>query len=144
MEFKSAAEVERAGATATPIPETRADRMMRWAEALERLGPARLHTLWRTEFALRDVRAGMRAENSPLSVAFADPVLRIAGLRDDSYAEAKRFFQLSDAELHWVVCYCHYGESMSAEAAARQVRALAQRPASVGGWLARLFFGRAA
>lgn len=145
MELKSAAEIERAGGTATPVPETRSERLLRWAEALERLGPTRLHTLWRTEHALGEVRAGLRAENSPLSVAFADPVLRSAGLADDGYAEAKRFFQLTDYELHWVVCYCHYGETLSAEAAARQVRMLAQRPAPrVGAWLVRLFLGRAA
>jgi len=143
MELKSAAEIVSSGGTATPIPETRGERLLRWAEALERLGPARLHTLWRTEFALREARAGLRTENSPLSAAYADPVLRIAGLADDSYAEAKRFFQLTDYELHWVVCYCHYGETLSAEAAARQVRALAQRPAG-GGWFARVFLGRAA
>jgi len=144
MEFKSAAEIERAGGTAIPTPETRSERLQRWADTLERFGPARLHTLWRTEHALREARDGSRAENSPLSVAFADPVLRSAGLADDSYAEARRFFQLTDYELHWVVCYCHYGETLSAEVAARQVRALAQRqPYRVGGWLARMLFGRA-
>lgn len=146
MEYKSAAEIERTGAAAIPIPETRAERLLRWAEALERMGGARLHTLWRTEHAARSARASIRADGSPLSVAFADPVLRIAGLADDTYAEAKRFFQLSDYELHWIVCYCHFGETMSSEAAARQVRAMAIAgpPVSVGRWLARLFMGRAA
>ena len=44
-------------------------------------------------------------------MAFNDPVLRAAGLRDDSYGEAKRFFELTDRQLHWLVCYCHYGQS---------------------------------
>jgi hypothetical protein len=146
MEYKSAAEIERAGGAAAGVPASREERLMRWAEALARLGGQRLHTLWRTEHAARSLRASMRADESPLTVAFADPLLRIAGLRDDTYAEARRFFQLTDNELHWIVCYCHFGETMSADAAARQVRAIANAgpPVSVGRWVARLFLGRAA
>jgi hypothetical protein len=145
MKYLPAEEIERTGG-ATLVPETRAERLLRWADALDRMGGARLHTLWRTEHAARGLRASMRSDGSPLSVAFADPVLRIAGLEDDSYAAAKRFFQLADYELHWIVCYCHFGETVSAEAAARQVRAMAIAgpPISLGRWLARLFLGRAA
>jgi hypothetical protein len=143
MEHRLAAEIERAGGSAMPLPTSRNERLQRWAEALERLGSERLATLWRTEFAMGAARAGMRAENSPLSVAFADPVLRVAGLRDDSYAEAKRFFGLSDWQLHWAVCYCRHGETMSAEGAARQVRAMIKPPSrGVVGWLGRVLVGR--
>jgi len=143
MEYKTLSELERAG-EATPAPLTRAERLERWAAALERLGGARLNTLWRTEHAVRSVRPTMRADNSPLSIAFQDPVLRIAGLADDSYGEAKRFFELTDYELHWIVCYCHFGETLSAEAAARQIRAVAglRQWQAAGGWLTRMFFGR--
>lgn len=146
MKYIPAEEIERTGVAALAIPETRAERLLRWAEALDRMGGARLHTLWRTEHAAQCLRGSMRSDGSPLSVAFADPVLRIAGLKDDSYAEARRFFQLTDYELHWIVCYCHFGETMSAEAAGRQVRAMAIAgpPVSLGRWLARLFWGRAA
>jgi hypothetical protein len=146
MKYKPAEEIERAGGAALAVPETRAERLLRWADTLDRMGGARLHTLWRTEHATRGSRASMRSDGSPLAVAFADPVLRVAGLKDDSYAEAKRFFQLTDYELHWIVCYCHFGETMSAEAAARQVRAMAIAgpPISLGRWLARLFVGRPA
>ena len=143
MEHRSAAEIERAGGSALSLPTTREERLQRWAEALDRLGTQRLATLWRTEFAMGAARAGIRAENSPLSVAYADPVLRVAGLRDDSYAEAKRFFGLSDWQLHWAVCYCRHGETMTAESAARQVRAMIKPPSSgFGGWLGRVLFGR--
>jgi hypothetical protein len=145
MEYKTLSDVERAG-EAAPVPVTRAERLERWAKLLEQRGSARLNTLWRTEHAVRSVRPAMRANNSPLSVAFEDPLLRVAGLADDSYGEAKRFFELSDYELHWIVCYCHFGETISAEVAAHQVRALArvrQMPA-IGNWLTRMFFGRAA
>ena len=146
MKYLAPEEIERAGGAALAVPDTRAERLLHWADALDRMGGARLHTFWRTEHAAPSLRASMRSDGSPLAVAFADPVLRIAGLKDDSYAEARRFFQLTDYELHWIVCYCHFGETVSAEAAARQVRAMAAAgpPISLGRWLARLFLGRAA
>jgi hypothetical protein len=49
-------------------------------------------------------RAAMRSDSSPISVAFADPVLRAAGLENDSYGEAKRFFKLTDRQLHKIIC----------------------------------------
>lgn len=145
MEHKTFAQMECAGEITPALPLTRAERLEHWAAALERLGSTRLRTLWRTEHLLGNARPTMRADNSPLSVAFEDPVLRVAGLTDDSYGEAKRFFELSDRQLHWLVCFCRYGETMSAGTAARQVRAIAlARPAgSEGGWFARMFFGRA-
>jgi len=143
MEYRSAAEIERAGGSAMSLPTTREERLARWAEALERLGTERLATLWQTEFATAAARGAIRAENSPLTVAFADPVLRVAGLRNDSYAEAKRFFGLTDWQLHWAVCYCRHGDTMSAENAARHVRAMIKPPSSgLGGWLGRVLFGR--
>jgi hypothetical protein len=44
-------------------------------------------------------------------------------LADDSYGEAKRFFELTDNQLHEIVCYCHVGASMQSSRAARCVRA---------------------
>ena len=49
MEHKTLAELERAAET-TPIPLTRTERLQRWAEALAKLGPARLNSLLRTEY----------------------------------------------------------------------------------------------
>ncbi|TGR74211.1 hypothetical protein EN836_33420, partial [Mesorhizobium sp. M1C.F.Ca.ET.193.01.1.1] len=51
-----------------------------------------------------------------------DPLLRAAGLRSDTYGEAKRFFELSDWQLHDVVCSCHTGATMQASWAAARVR----------------------
>jgi hypothetical protein len=65
----------------------------------------------------------MHSVGSPFSVAFDDPVLRAEGLTGDSYGDAKRFFELTDRQLHNIVCYCHLGASTSAEAAAGRVRA---------------------
>jgi hypothetical protein len=65
----------------------------------------------------------MRGDSSPISVAFEDPVLRATGLESDSYGEAKRFFELSDRQLHEIICYCHFGRTVNAATAARHIRA---------------------
>jgi hypothetical protein len=124
MEHKTLAELERA-ADATPIPVTRSERLERWAAALAKLSSARLNSLLRTEYVAPEALAQVRADNSPLSVAAEDPVLRVAGLKNDTFGEAMRFFDLSEHELHRIVCYCHYGETMSADEAAHRVRAMA-------------------
>ena len=66
----------------------------------------------------------MRGDGSPISVALEDPVLHNEGLRNDSYGEAKRFFELTDYQLHEIVCYCHVGDVMQASRAALSVRAV--------------------
>lgn len=124
MEHKTLAELERTAET-TPMPLTRTERLQRWAAALAKLGSARLNSLLRTEYVAPEALAAVRAENSPLSVAARDPALRVAGLENDTFGEAMRFFELSEHDLHRIVCYCHYGETMSAEEAAHRVRAMA-------------------
>jgi hypothetical protein len=121
---------------------SRIERLERWAAALERRKGAPLRTLHETEFAPRAERLMMRQDNSPLTVAFEDPILRSAGLRDDTFGEAARFFKLSDWELHSILCYCHFGEEVSAGDTAARVRAIQRRgdlldarirPATLGG-----------
>jgi hypothetical protein len=58
-------------------------------------------------------------------------------MRNDSYGEAKRFFEISDWQLHDILCYCHYGSTMTAETAAKRVRAAAAAKAP-GGLLNRV------
>ncbi len=65
----------------------------------------------------------MRGAGSAITVAFEDSLLRTEGLKDDTYGEAKRFFELTDWQLHDIVCYCHFGATMSAGTAARRIRA---------------------
>jgi hypothetical protein len=100
----------------------RLERLTRWAELLERQPDMRLQTLHGTEYRPVEIRETMRNDHSPISIAFADPVLRTAGLEGDTYGDAKRFFELSDWQLHEVVCYCHFGDSMKASTAARVIR----------------------
>ena len=96
-----------------------------WAQLLEAEPGRRLSTLHQTEYCAPEDRDLMRAEGSPLSVAFASETLRAAGLRNDTYGEAKRFFALSDAQLHDVICYCHFGSSVNASTSAARVRRIA-------------------
>lgn len=114
--------------TAPYLPMTRTERLERWAQLLERQPERRLGTLTGTEYAPRAERQTMRVAGSPLTVAFEDPGFRAAGLTDDSYGEAKRFFDLSDRQLHNIVCYCHFGEAVRGASAARRVRA------AIGWW----------
>jgi hypothetical protein len=76
-------------------------------------------------------RSALQQENSPLTVAFEDPVLRSAGLTNDTFGEVARFFGLSHWQLHEVVCNCHFGETVAAEAVAARVRRLSGRTSSV-------------
>lgn len=110
-------------------PMSKAERLERWAAALERQGDRQLHTLYQIERMPRAKRAAMRADNSLLSVAFADPYLRAEGLAGDTVGEVLAFFRISERQLHDITCYCHHGPTRSARSAAARVRALAMRPA---------------
>lgn len=105
-----------------PKSLTRTERLERWAELLEHDPGRRLATLHQTEYQAWDIREGMRSAGSPISVAFDDSVLRAAGMKDDTYGEAKRFFELTDTQVHEVICYCHFGSSVSAATAAAHIR----------------------
>src|ERR1700674_2234408 len=108
-----------------PHPLSKHERLELWAETLERQGGRRLRTLYQIEYAHPAERAGGRADDSPLSVAFDHPRLRAAGLAGDTIGDAIAFFGISESELHNILCFCHYGETMSAEMAAARVRAAA-------------------
>jgi hypothetical protein len=93
---------------------SRQQRLQRWSELLAREPDRLLNTFPQTEYMDAQVRASMRCANSALTVAFEDPVLREAGLTDDTYGTAKKFFELSDRQLHWILCYCHHGMAVRA------------------------------
>ena len=103
---------------------SRSQRLERWAQLLERDPDRRLSTLHQTEYQPANARAIMRGDDTPISIAFHDPVLSGAGLKNDSYGEAKRFFELTDGQLHEVICYCHFGATVSAATAASHIRAV--------------------
>ena len=101
------------------------ERLELWVEALEREGGRRLRTLFEMEYLPSTERAAVRADDSPLSVAFADQRLRAEGLAGDTVGDATAFFSIDEMELHNILCFCHYGETMSAGMAAARVRAAA-------------------
>ena len=102
---------------------TQRGRLERWNELLRQEPVRLLTTFTNTEYLSPELRDRLRCDDSPLSVAFADPLMREAGLAGDTYGDAKRFFSLTDRQLHRVVCYCHHGAQTYAAGIACQVRA---------------------
>src|ERR671927_1951375 len=131
--------------TAPVSPElSRRERLERWAELLEREPGRRLPALHGIEYGTLRERAAYRADGSPLSVAYADPVLRAAGLGGDTVGDAAEVFGLSQEQLHLLLCFCHHGEMLTASAVAAQVRALTRQVDVVACWAVGVGFGAAA
>ena len=114
--------IAEAGLNDVFVPMSRSQRLERWAEVLEREPRRILTALPGTEHMSGESREIARCLESPISVAFADPLLRLHGMQSETYGEAKRFFELSDRALHYIVCHCHVGATMQAGRAARCVR----------------------
>jgi hypothetical protein len=104
---------------------SRRDRLERWADLLSRNPHRQLKALSRVEFYAERERALLRGENTPISVAVGDPVLREAGLQGDTLGDAQSFFELSDAEAHYLLCDCHFVGQMDGEGVAHRIRTLA-------------------
>jgi len=107
--------------------EGRRARLERFAEILERDPGRTFMTLEEIEFVPRKLRAGIRADNSPLSFAYADPVLRASGLTGDTFGEARAFFDMSTGEAHHLLCSCVNGRTVKAGPTAKRLRRLAAR-----------------
>ena len=109
------------------IGMSRRERLERWAAGLERRPERQLCAIEGTEFGTRPEREAKRTDNSPLTVAFEDPILRVEGLRGDRVGDAVEFFDLSHDEVHRLVCYCHHGLTVSAGTIAARVRMMARQ-----------------
>lgn len=109
---------------------TRRQRLVRWADALDR-NPGNLNALTRIEDMNSIERRQARVDNSPLEVAFKDATLRAEGLSSDRLGDAMAFFGLSDRQAHRLLCDCHYSGSMTGARLAIRLRRIAQ-----GGWRA--------
>ena len=124
MEHRTSAELKGFAEVIHPQKLSRKELLERWALALEKRKGARLRTLREIEYKLVKEQSALRQDNSPLTVAFEDPVLRSAGLTSDTFGEVARFFGLSHWRLHEMVCSCHFGETVAAEVVAARVRRL--------------------
>ena len=125
MEYRTrekirAAEILPSWLSARPMSKT--ERLDCWAAALDREGDRQLNTLFQLEYLSSAKRAQLRADDSLLSVAFADPRLRAEGLAGDTMGDAVVFFGVSEHELHDIVCFCHHGPAITARTAAAQIR----------------------
>jgi len=108
------------------LPMTREQRLRRWSDVLKRHGSYPLEALRWVEFYAEPERRRLRRDGSPVALAFADPVLRAAGLSGDTLGDAQLFFGLSDDEAHQLLCDCHYQGMLNGRTAARRVRGLAR------------------
>lgn len=106
---------------------TRSERLERWADVLEQAAPTVLQPFRDVEFLAPGVRAELRQANSPLEIAYRDPVLRREGLDGDRFGAGARFFGLSSYQAHRLLCGCHYLGKMQADEVARRIRAIAWR-----------------
>ncbi len=136
MERKTVDELKRIAEIHGP-QMSKQQRLVRWADLLERQANRILMSLIEVEYVPPRERAEMQVYNSALSVAFEDPVLRAEGLKSDKFGDAVNFFDLSEEEVHQVVCYCHHGRQVDAGTVAGVVRHLAARTrrASASGWI---------
>jgi len=103
---------------------SRDERLRRWADLLREHGGS-VRPLFETEFVPAALRRSLREDGSAVTVAFADPVLRAAGLRGDTYGAAQDFFDLSHDEMHWILCHCNGAAAESAGIISRRIREVA-------------------
>src|SRR5690606_12375594 len=91
----------RSVADVQPKPLTRQERLERWISLLERDPARRLNSLGEIEYKPPAERDMVREDNSPLTVAYKDPILRADGLASDRLGDAMRYFGLSDGQAHY-------------------------------------------
>jgi hypothetical protein len=129
---------------------SRCEKLERWADLLECEPAAKLRPFYDLELLPGTEWAELQTSNSPLAVAYADPVLRRAGLVSDRLGDGNAFFGLSRFQAHRVLCSCGYIGTMRASEVARRIRKLARRERLRAEWqpanplpgLARWLFGR--
>lgn len=121
-------------------PLSRRERLLRWADALAAHREP-LAALREIEYLSPADRRAYRGDNTPLTVAYQDPVLREAGMGDDSLGTAMDFFEMNDEDAHRLLCDCNYLGSMTGAGLAQRIRHYAEHGSS-GAWAwARGIFG---
>jgi hypothetical protein len=137
MEHRTLDEIRRTALTTpfetTTTRMTRRERLERWAIILERHGGP-LMPLMRVEYLPEHARRMLRGDDTPLTLAYKDPVLKTEGLKSDRLGDGMAFFELTDQEAHHLLCDCHYCGTMSGENVAARVRFTANGPSVRGLW----------
>jgi hypothetical protein len=124
---------------------SRRERLERWADDLSTHGGA-LNALRQIEYLRPAERRAYRGENTPLTVAFGDPVLREEGLKGETLGDAMDFFELSEIDAHTLFCDCHYHGTMTGSGLSARLRSYVHRRESnrTGFWQSAVnfLFGR--
>ncbi len=97
----SKAEVEALN-SAVPVM-TRVQKLERWAQIVEK--STTVEITQGLEFNPHLELA--QWPNSPMALAAADPVFQDAGLTGGTVGDARKFFELSDNQVHAFSCGCH-------------------------------------
>lgn len=116
-------------AIAVPPPMTRRDKLLRWADLIERYN-GDLVIFHKLEYVSPCHLGSYGGHGSAFGVASGDPVFRDAGLAGGTASDAMNFFELSQEELHEFSCDC--GGHISNTMMAARVRRLAG-PGQSGG-----------
>ena len=127
MKYKDLEQIAREADVHPTVGMSQRERLERWAKLLAQQPERGLRAIEGTEFGTRRERRAKRADGSPISVAFEDPVLRAEGLRGDRVGDAVDFFELPERDVHHLICYCHHGHTVSASAVAALLRPMARR-----------------
>lgn len=107
-------------------PTVRQRRLQRLAEILDQHDDT-VPLLSRMEYAPWNERPYLRADRSPLTIAFEDDGFRREGLSGDRLGDVIGFFELTDREAHHLLCYCHYASSVTSKMVAERARELASK-----------------
>jgi hypothetical protein len=133
LELQAIADVE------AHIPLTQERRLDRWVGLLQAHPGRELRSLHEIEHLSATLRRQCRAANSPLTVAYEDPILRSAGLRSDSVGDCTEFFELSDEQMHHAFCSCHVGATLTGLEAAERLRRVMRSATSRKGMTSALW-----
>ena len=133
MKHLSPNDIERS-AEAIPIGMmTRAERLERWARMLEQhVGP--ILALNGIEYLRCKERRELKGDHAPMTIAFADPILRDQGLSGETLGETMDFFELSNQAVHELFCDCHHRGTMTGSGLAESLREIARPPETIGLW----------
>jgi hypothetical protein len=125
----------------------RDQRLARWSKLLLANPDRLLRSLHEIEHLSASDRRTCRSDDSPLSVAYHDPILRSSGLKSDSVGDCTDFFGLTDEQMHHAFCSCHTGAKLTGAESAARLRAVVEHNSirnSSGLWQTLLRFVRAA